>query len=73
MSDSNTSPLQMFLNFLREQWILLTATITSFAGILSTIILAITGGGGGSSGGGTPPKDKLVAWVKDKLTRLSNA
>ena len=73
MSDSNTSPLEKLWIFLQEQWILLTATITAFAGILSTIILAITGGGRGSGGGADPPKDKLVAWVKDKLKCLSNA
>ena len=72
MLDSNTSILEKLRIFLREQWILLTTTITSIVGIISTIVLALTGGGG-RSGGGAAPKDKLVAWVKDKLKHLSNA
>ena len=72
MSDSNTSPLEKLWILLRKQWILISATLTSIAGIISTIFVALTGGGG-SRGGATSPKDNLVAWVKDKLKRLSVA
>ena len=59
ISDSNTSIFEKLRIFLREQWILLTTTITSIIGIIFTIVLALTGGGGGGSRA-APPKNKLV-------------
>ena len=56
MVDSNTSILEKLRIFLREQWILLATTIASIVGLISTIVLALTGGGGES--GAAPPKDK---------------
>ena len=70
MSDSNTFPLEKLWILLREQWILISASLTSIVGFTSTTVVALTGGVGVR--GATPPKDKLVVWLKDKLQRLSN-
>ena len=56
----------------REQEITITAVLTAFGLIISTIITSLTGGAG-AGGSSTPPKktNKLKEWFKNKLKALS--
>ena len=56
----------------REQGITITAVLTAFGLIISTIITSLTGGAG-AGGSSTPPKkpNKLKEWLKNKLKALA--
>ena len=55
----------------REHGLTITAVLTSFGLIISTIISSLTGGA--ATGGSTPPKNpnKVGEWIKNKLKALA--
>ena len=62
--DSDSSLAEKIRTIFREQGLTITAILTAFGLLISTLVGFLTGGGGGA--GSTPPKDEkgARAWVK---------
>lgn len=75
--DSDSSLAEKIRTIFREQGLTITAVLTAFGLLISTIVGFFTGGGGGAgsgSGAKPPPKDEkgARAWVKRQLKRLAD-
>ena len=72
--DSDSSLAEKVRTIFREQGLTITAVLTAFGLLISTIVGFLTGGGGAGSGAKPPPKDEkgARAWVKRQLKRLAD-
>ena len=73
--DSDTTLAEKIRTIFREQGLTITAVLTAFGLLISTIVEALTGGSAsGAPHNESPPKDKkgIQNWIKKQLKHIAN-
>ena len=71
--DSDTKLGEKIKTLFREQGVTITAILTAFGLVISTIVGFVTGGGGGSYSPGKPPSDEkgVKKWIQKQLKAIA--